>query len=217
MIYYIICLYIISYYLYIIYTMSAIAIQSDQELIDSLTGLLNVIKDPNTPIVSKRTCIKLMNALLTRLSDTEHSSVVTSFALDIVHRNIANLQIQNKDIPQHLDDKRNKLTSNLIRSTQREAAVAAAAASSAAATNAARCTGRGCFGNFFNSRVTPIISPYNPQPALATPFRTSKSPESRTTPPSMPKMPLGGSRRVLRRNKHGQRVKHRRRTVRRLF
>jgi hypothetical protein len=205
--------------------MSAIAIQSDQELIDSLTGLLNVIKNPTTSIGVKTNSIKLMNALLTKLSNTEHSSVVTSFALGIVTNNIDNLQRQNRDIPQHLETKRVTLSRNLIQSTQREAAAAAASAASAAATNAARCTGRGCFSRFFSSRVTPMPPTpiiYNPQPALAGPFRrTSKSPgQSRTPPPpSLPGavMPLGGSRRVRRRTKHGQRVKHRRRTNRRLF
>jgi hypothetical protein len=79
--------------------------------------------------------------------------------------------------------------------------------------------------------TSPIVSPYNPQSALAVPFRrTSKSPGQSRTPPTpphpslpgavgidSPKYLLGGSRRVRRRTKHGQRVKHRRRTIRRLF
>ena len=214
--------------------MSATAIQSDQEIIDSLTGLLNVINKRDTPIGVKKNCINIMNALLTRLSDTEQqSSVVTSFALDIVNKHIANLQRQNINIPPKLETKHVKLSRNLIRSTQREAA----AAESAAATNAARCTGRGCFGRFTRSikrkvglhttptpPTSPIVSPpYNPQHALAlapslAPFRrTSKSHgQSRTTPPSLPGMPLGGSRRMHRLNRRGQRMKHRRRTNRHL-
>ena len=208
--------------------MSAIAIQSDQKLIDSLTELRNVINEPKTSKAYKINGLRAMNSLLTKISNEQHSSVVIYFALDIVNKYIANLQRQNTSIPSDLETKRAKLSSNLIRSTQRET-LAAAAAAAAAATNAARCTGRGCFSRFFSSRVTPmpttstspIISPYNPQPAIKPFRRTSKSHEQ-TTPPSLPgavedRMPLGGSRRVRRRTKHGQRVKHRRRTVRRLF
>ena len=201
--------------------MSAIAIQSDQQLIDSLTELRNIIKDPKTPKTHKINDLRVMNSLLIKISNEQYSSVVTSFALDIVNKHIANRERLNKDIPRHLEVKRDNLTSNLIRSTQREALAEAAAA---AATNAARCTGRECFSRFFSSRVTPM-----PPTSPIEPFRrTSKSHgQSRTTPLSLPgavdidspKYPkyLGGSRRVRRRTKHGQRVKHRRRTVRRLF
>jgi hypothetical protein len=210
--------------------MSATAIQSDKDVI-ALTGLLDIIKNPNHCDEYRRNSLIVMDSLLTQISnDIERSSVSTSLALDIVTNKIA--RKKNKDIPKHLEDKREKLTRNLIRSTQREAAAAAAAAqaaSSAAATNAARCSGIGCFSRLrnFSSRVTPmpptspIVSPYNPQPALAGPFRRT----SRKTPPSLPgavedysnRMPLGGSRRVRRLNRRGQRVKHRRRTIRRMF
>lgn len=208
--------------------MSAIAIQSDQQLIDSLTELRNIIKDPKTPKTHKINDLRVMNSFLTKISNEQRSSVVTSFALDIVNNDIANRQRLNKAIPPDLKIKRDNLTSNLIRSTQRETLAAAAAA--AAATNAARCTGRGCFSRFTRSikrkiglhttptpPTSPIVSPYNPQPAIEPFRRTSKSHGQSRTYNDIPKMPLGGSRRVRRRTKHGQRVKHRRRTVRRLF
>jgi hypothetical protein len=218
--------------------MSARSIQSDQEIIGALTELLNVINNPTTNITAKKNDITIMNALLTRLSDTEQSSAVTSFALGIVTNSIDNLRRQNKNIPQHLETKRVKLSRNLIQSTQREAAAAAAAA----ATNAARCTGRGCFSRFTRSikrkiglhttptpPTSPIVSPDIAAPQFRRTSRQSgQSGRSRTTPPlpSLPgavedysnRMPLGGSRRVRRRTKHEQRVKHRRRTTtRRLF
>jgi hypothetical protein len=224
--------------------MSAIAIQSndatdDQELIDSLTGLIAVI---NMPINkgNKKKYIELLYTFLSRLSNTKQSSVVTSFALDVVNR-IEKLIIKEENIPQNLEVIHEKLIRNLKRANIREAeaaAASAASAASAAATNAARCTGRGCFSRFTRSikrkiglhttptpPTSPIVAPYNSQHALA-PFRrrTSKSPGQSRTPsppphPSLPGavMPLGGSRRVRRRTKHGQRVKHRRRTIRRRF
>ncbi len=93
--------------------MSARSIQSDQEIIGALTELLNVINNPTTHITAKKNVITIMNALLTRLSDTEQSSVVTSFALGIVTNSIDNLRRQNKNIPQHLETKRVKLSRNL--------------------------------------------------------------------------------------------------------